>query len=636
MASSSAATIDLASAPEPDQAPGATEQVDVAQTLSIMEALSAELMFCDLDLNIVYANAAALRGAARAAQWLPCDPEALVGVNLAALSPTLAGVGGDLPHRETILLGEETLRVEISGVHDSSGTCVYLLAVWENLTDALAEKAAAQEAAADTAAINKILAALQDVTTVGEAAQRALDIVRAEFGWVYGSYWRVDPDESLLRFAVESGDAGPEFREVTRTATFAEGVGLAGRAWAQRELYFTDDIGEMVDCVRAPVAQKVGVKSGICMPLVVDGNVVGTMDFFALETLTLSTQRFDSLRNVGRLVAQAFTRIGRTEAERHAADELAAKVAQVLEVVRAAADGDLAQQIVVDPSGDAMSKLQNGLAELLGKMRTSVGTIVNTADNLSSASEQLTVLSQGMGDGASQTSDRAASASSASVEVSASIQSVAGAAEEMTASIREIAKNATEAATVATSAVDVASAAQQTVADLGESSAEIGQVVKVITSIAQQTNLLALNATIEAARAGDAGKGFAVVANEVKELAKETARATDDISKKIEANQTDTRGAVAAIAEIVDVIGRINDFQTSIASAVEQQTATTNEIARSVTEAATGASGIAQDVTQVASAASATREGSAQTLQAATDLARMAEELKSQVSAFKV
>ena len=208
--------------------------------------------------------------------------------------------------------------------------------------------------------------------------------------------------------------------------------------------------------------------------------------------------------------------------------------------------------------------------------------------------------------------------------------------EEMTASIREIAQNATEAASVATGAVGVASQAQDTVASLGESSAEIGQVIKVITSIAQQTNLLALNATIEAARAGDAGKGFAVVANEVKELAKETAKATEDIGRKIEAIQGDTSGAVSAISEISEVIGRINDIQTTIASAVEEQTATTNEIARSVTEAAGGANGIADDISQVASAADDTRQGAQNTLQSATELSTMAAELKAQVGRFRV
>ncbi|MEO1339351.1 MAG: methyl-accepting chemotaxis protein, partial [Myxococcota bacterium] len=156
---------------------------------------------------------------------------------------------------------------------------------------------------------------------------------------------------------------------------------------------------------------------------------------------------------------------------------------------------------------------------------------------------------------------------------------------------------------------------------------EIGKVIKVITSIAQQTNLLALNATIEAARAGEAGKGFAVVANEVKELAKETAKATEDISRKIEAIQSDTRSAVNAIQEIGSIIHQINDFQNSIASAVEEQTATTNEISRSVGEAAKGSNEIAQNITSVATAAESTSKATAKARDSVAELNRVRSEL---------
>jgi methyl-accepting chemotaxis protein len=188
---------------------------------------------------------------------------------------------------------------------------------------------------------------------------------------------------------------------------------------------------------------------------------------------------------------------------------------------------------------------------------------------------------------------------------------------------------------VATHAVRVADTTNATVAKLGESSAEIGKVIKVITSIAQQTNLLALNATIEAARAGEAGKGFAVVANEVKELAKATAKATEDIGQKIEAIQADTKGAVAAIREISGIINQINDIQCTIASAVEEQTATTNEIGRNVSEAAKGSAEIARNITGVAQAAHGTTAGATDTQHAAAELGRMAAELRSLVERFR-
>ncbi len=167
-----------------------------------------------------------------------------------------------------------------------------------------------------------------------------------------------------------------------------------------------------------------------------------------------------------------------------------------------------------------------------------------------------------------------------------SSQNVQTSTEQMTAAISEIARNATESARVASSAVQLAASTNTVVSSLGESSAKIGQVLKVITTIAQQTNLLALNATIEAARAGTAGRGFAVVANEVKELAKETAKATEDIGRRIEAIQNDATNAVDAIGKIGAVIDQIHDISNTIAGAVEEQTAVTNEIARSMTDSA--------------------------------------------------
>jgi methyl-accepting chemotaxis protein len=206
----------------------------------------------------------------------------------------------------------------------------------------------------------------------------------------------------------------------------------------------------------------------------------------------------------------------------------------------------------------------------------------------------------------------------------------------MGASIKEIAKNATEAAKVATAAVRMAETATATVSKLGDSSTEIGQVIKAITSIAQQTNLLALNATIEAARAGEAGKGFAVVANEVKELAKETAKATEDISRKIEAIQGDTKAAVEAIASISGIINHVNDISNTIATAVEQQNATTNEMARNVSEAAHGSGEITENVAGVAEAAAGTSRGAADTQKAAQQLVDMSRSLRTLVEKFNV
>ena len=265
----------------------------------------------------------------------------------------------------------------------------------------------------------------------------------------------------------------------------------------------------------------------------------------------------------------------------------------------------------------------------------SVVAIENNAQALASSSEELASVSQQITAAAEETSAQSSVVSSASVEVSSNVQTVAAAAEEMTASIREIANSASEAARVAGEAVKVAELTNQTVAQLGASSDEIGNVVKLITTIAQQTNLLALNATIEAARAGEAGKGFAVVANEVKELAKETSKATEDISLRIEAIRSDTKGAIDAIAQVSKIINQINEISGVIASAVEQQTATTNEMTRNIGQAARGSGEIAQNIAGVATAAQSTSQGASDTSKAASELARMSSELQTLVGRFR-
>jgi len=321
-------------------------------------------------------------------------------------------------------------------------------------------------------------------------------------------------------------------------------------------------------------------------------------------------------------------------AQKAAAEELRRKVDSMLVAVSAASRGDLTQEISVSGQ-DAIGQMGAGLSQLLSNLRSSISRIGQTAATLSTSSGELSTVSQQMSANAEETSSQANVVSAAGEQVNRNLQTVATGSEEMSVSIKEIAKNATEAAKVATEAVKAAQTTNVTVSKLGESSVEIGQVIKVITSIAQQTNLLALNATIEAARAGEAGKGFAVVANEVKELAKETAKATEDISRKIESIQVDTKGAVEAIGTITRIITQVNDISNSIASAVEEQNATTNEMSRNVTEAARGASEIAKNIAGVAEAAQSTSHGAGDSQRAAQQLTAMSTELRELVAQFK-
>ncbi|MEN6603983.1 MAG: methyl-accepting chemotaxis protein [Bryobacteraceae bacterium] len=316
-------------------------------------------------------------------------------------------------------------------------------------------------------------------------------------------------------------------------------------------------------------------------------------------------------------------------------ENIEALVGDAVSMANAAADGQVGQRADAGRHHGEFRKVIEGLNKTLDEVTEPLKAASQSATAVATSSEELMAVSHQMAGNAEETATQANVVSAASEQVSKNVSSVASASEQMQASIREIAKHANESARVAKNAVSVAHSTNETVRKLGESSQEIGNVIKVITSIAQQTNLLALNATIEAARAGEAGKGFAVVANEVKELAKQTAKATEEIGRKIEAIQGDTKGAVTAIEEIGSIINQINDISNSIASAVEEQTVTTSEIGRSVTEAAKGVGDIAKNIGGVAVAAKDTTQGANETQKASQELSQMAARLQMVIAKFK-
>jgi methyl-accepting chemotaxis protein len=316
------------------------------------------------------------------------------------------------------------------------------------------------------------------------------------------------------------------------------------------------------------------------------------------------------------------------------ARQIVRSLGRVKDVCTALADGDLTRTAALT-SRDETGQMGQALDVAVLRIRDAVSTIDGSAGSLAGAAEQMSNVAIQIAGSAEETTAQAQTVSAAAEQISHNVEAVAAGSEQMGAAIREISQNAAEAAKVASEAVELASSTSVTMNKLGESSAEIGNVIKVITAIAEQTNLLALNATIEAARAGEMGKGFAVVASEVKDLAQETARATEDISHRVQTIQADTDGAVTAIEQITHVIARISDFQTTIASAVEEQTATTGEMNRSVAQAASGTGDIAQNITGVAESARITSEGVVQTQQATVELTRMSTDLKQMVSTFR-
>ncbi|MGY1717002.1 GAF domain-containing protein [Geodermatophilus sp. SYSU D01106] len=486
-----------------------------------------------------------------------------------------------------------------------------------------------------------VVQALAGATTVEEAVGRALDLVREHFGWAYGSYWRVDAGEKVLRVVRESGDAGEEFRRVTREASFREGVGLAGRAWRARDLVFVPDLGQLGDCVRAPAAQRAGVRSGICFPLLEDGAVTGTMDFFATETLTPSPQRVESLRAVGRLVSQALERMTAAVRQRRAAEDTQAvsdllrvistaitreeATTRALETIRNGFDWTYGSYWAVDPADRALHfVLESGTAgqefrdvTLRASFREGVGLsgrawrsrdlvfvedLAEVTDCVRAPAAQRAGVKSGVclpilvGGEVVGTMDffatrtlvlapgRAAALRSAAFLLGQALERFAVAerlelaGQQLLESISEVERNVLSATSVAGDGQRLAAEAEDQVIGLGEASTDIGKVVKTIRGIADQTNLLALNATIEAARAGEAGRGFSVVANEVKELAAETARATTDVDARVTAIQQQVERVTAGLTAISSVVASINETQQVIGGVLTEQAAVTREI----------------------------------------------------------
>jgi methyl-accepting chemotaxis protein len=622
----------------------------------MLDTVSACVMYLELDGTISYMNRASLETLRTLEAHLPVRAEQIVGRSFDTFYPQagqyrrLLGNPRSLPHDVAFPLGPEQLALTLSAVRDEQGNQLGAMATWEIVTQKRALEALSNEQAAQIAALHRAQAVIEfelDGTIVKandnflRAFGYGLDQIKGKHHSMfvddqyrnsqeYHDFWaRLNRGENVVGEFKRLARGG---REVWLQASYNPVIDRSGKPVkvikfavdvSADKLKAADAAGQLAAISKAQAVIEFELDGTI---RTANGNFLSTLGYsldeikgrhhsmFIDEQLRGSAdyrEFWDKLAR-GEYVAGEFRRLGKDrkevfiQASYNPIFDLAGKPFKVVKYA-----SDVTAQV-----------------RLRKQLETVLNGVSRNAQSLSTASEELSAVSQQMSANAEETSAQANTVSAASEQVSRNVQTVATGTEEMSASIREIAKSAAEAARVAASAVDVAASTNATVTKLGESSAEVGKVIKVITSIAQQTKLLALNATIEAARAGEAGKGFAVVANEVKELAKETAKATEDISQKIEAIQSDTRGAVMAIGQIGNIINQINDIQNTIASAVEEQTATTNEMSRNVAEGAKGTEDIAKNITGVAQAAQDTSAGAVKALGAAKALAGMAAELE--------
>jgi methyl-accepting chemotaxis protein len=641
-------------------APAASRRTDPMASPELVRAtldgVQTNIFLADPDLTLVYANRRALetlRGLeGELRRVFGVGPDEVVGGSIHRFHRDKARVEqvlrnpAALPHRAEFTFGAVTLETRISAVLGRGDEVLGYVVAWDDVTYRQLLEA---DYAGQVAAIGRSQAVIEfnldgTIITANENFLRvmgySLDEVKGRHhgmfideatrqGHEYREFWA-----RLNRGELQQGEykrLGKGGREVWIQASYNPILDRAGKPFKVVK-YATDvTVAKLRNADYASQVAAIGKVQAV-IEFQLDGTVVTANDKF----LELMGYRLDEV--AGRhhsLFVDPATAAGADY--RKFWTELAAGRPQTGRFRRFAKGG---REVWIQGSYFPILDLNGRPAKVVKyasdvtQVRQVESSLEQTSQALAGAAHELTSVSEQMAANSEETAAQANAVSAAAEQVSRNVATVATGAEEMGASIKEIAKSANEAARVATSAVKVAEKTNATVAKLGESSAEIGNVIKVITSIAQQTNLLALNATIEAARAGEAGKGFAVVANEVKELAKQTAKATEDIGRKIEAIQTDTKGAVEAIARIGAIINQINDIQNTIASAVEEQTATTGEISRNVAEAAKGSNEIARNITGVAQAARGTTEGAANTKGSADELSRLAVELQTLVAQF--
>jgi methyl-accepting chemotaxis protein len=561
----------------------------------MVENAPVNVIAADLDLTILYMNPRSFETLRKLEHLLPVAVDRIVGQSIdifhkvPARQRKLLADPRNLPHRANIEFGEETLELLVTAMRDETGAYTGPMVTWEVITDRVRKD---RDIARITSMIENmpINVMCTDLNlTITYANPQSLKTLRKI--------------EHLLPVKVDKvvGSSIDVFHKNPshQRRLLADAKNLPHRA----QIQLGDETLDLL------VSAMMGSK----------GEYLGPMVTWEIITERLATER---------KVKEA------QERERAQATELRSKVDSMLQVVSAAAAGDLTQKVSVTGQ-DAIGQMGEGLQRLLGEMRGSISRIAQTSTTLADSSQRLNDVTNSLGAAAEETTAQAKNVNESSQKVARNSQVVASGTEEMTASIKEISASAERAAKVASEAVEVAQSTNSTVAKLGASSAEVGEVVKVITTIAQQTNLLALNATIEAARAGSAGKGFAVVATEVKELAKETAKSTEDISRRIQAIQADAKASAAAIARIDKIIHDIHSIQLTIAGAVQEQSATTQEMARNVAETARGSEQIVESIGAVAEAAQSTAKGATDGQRASSDLASMAKSLQELVARFR-
>jgi methyl-accepting chemotaxis protein len=602
-------------------------QLDLTRIKQMVENAPINLMYADLDLKIRYMNPQAEQTLKRLEAHLPIKVSQMVGhsIDIFHKAPEhqrriLADVR-NLPRVATINVGPELFELHVNAMVDPNGRFIGPMITWEVVTEKVETARRESETAADTQAINQLLLALGRSRTGRDVVAAALSTVREAFGWSYGSYWEINPDEQALRFVNDSGSVSEEFKRVTNDARFREGEGINGQAWQSRDLVFVPDLGEMKSCSRAPVARRIGLKSGVCFPILSGSRVVGTMDFFTEQRLTLSNGRLDTLRNVGRLVSTALERVDQQARIDQAKKDLETKVNQLMKVAKAASDGDLT--VAGDVRGDDdMGRLGEALARMIADLKNIITQVIESATQFAEGSRVVA-------ESANYLSESAQNQAATVEEMSASVQQLSHSIVAINQNAAAASKQAEKSSQLAKQGGESVHQAIEAMVLIKKSSEQVSDIIQVISEIASQTNLLALNAAIEAARAGEHGLGFAVVADEVRKLAERSSAAAKEITALI-------KESTRRVADGAQLSEKAGESLAKIVQGVEETAGSITKIAQATKEQTEASAEVNKAIQNVSSITETNASSSEELSASAEELGAQAATLKNVISGFKV
>ena len=610
-----------------DKITGLAEQIEMVRQARMLENAPTSMMFADRDLNIRYMNPATIKLLKRIEAYLPCKAEELMGrsIDMFHRDPShqrrLLSDPKNLPHRALINVGPEQADLLVSAITDKSGRYLGPMLTWDIVTEKIKAEAREAEMAADTAAINQLLLAIGRASTEREVALAALETIREAFGWSYGATWEVDPAGRVLKFAADSGSTTEEFRRTTRESIYHEGEGPLGTVWKTREMVVLTEMPDRSTGARPAAANAAGLNSAVGLPILVDGSVVGALDFVSEQKLQLSGHRLETLRSAGRMISTRLERLVRQLDVERAKKDMEKKVNQLMKVAQAAAQGDLTVEVEVKGEDD-MGRLGASLAEMTRDLKHVIGQVIESANQF--------------GEGARVVSESASYLSDSSQNQAATVEEMSASVDHLSKAIVEINHNASSARELADRTSHLAKQGGESVDQaieamvlIRKSSEQVSDIIQVISEIASQTNLLALNAAIEAARAGEHGLGFAVVADEVRKLAERSRAAAKEITALI-------KESTRRVADGAQLSEKAGQSLATIVQGVEETAASIAKIAKATQEQSESAAEVGKAIQDVSAITETNASSSEQLSASAEELGAQAASLKAVTSGFKV